>query len=76
MFEQWILKIEKLFLINRDLKMVLEKLVSGIDKCIPGKVVWYSEHISVCSFKRIMTGGCYLMTAVIPTDIYSVFHLA
>jgi hypothetical protein len=38
MFEQWILKIEKLFLINRDLKMVPGKIVSGIDRCISGNV--------------------------------------
>jgi len=54
---------------NRDLKMVLGKTVSGVDRCILGKAVWHNEYVSVCNLKRTMTEGYYLMTGLTPTSV-------
>jgi hypothetical protein len=45
-------EISKLCLISRDLKMVLGKVVSGIDRCISRKVAWYNEHVS--AIKKVL----------------------
>ena len=51
MSDQQRLKMGKLCLINRDLKMVLRKMVSETDRYITGKVAWYNEHAAAYNLK-------------------------
>ena len=49
------LKLEKFCLINREFKLVLDKMVSEVDRCTSGKVAWYSKHVS--AVKKVYDRG-------------------
>jgi hypothetical protein len=61
--------LKKICLINRDLKMVLTKIVSGIDMFIYGQVAWYNEQVSDCNFKSIMIEACSVVTGFKLTNV-------